>query len=88
MKRGIYNMVHKKCRNSIYPSSNVQRFPVPDDKVSWDVNFPQYSPVTYTSKVLQGKPWADPDIGDSSLTPKWNELDNGGTAKVFISSIV
>ncbi|XP_001603303.2 ADP-ribose pyrophosphatase, mitochondrial isoform X1 [Nasonia vitripennis] len=78
MRRGICNMIHKKCRNSVYPLSNVQRFSVPDDKVSWDVSFPQYSPVIYTSKVLQGKPWADPDIGDSSFTPKWNVLDDGG----------
>lgn len=78
LKRGISSMIHRKCRNSIYPSSSVQRFTVPDDKVSWNVDFPDYSPVKYTSKVLQGKPWADPDLEDPAFEPKWNALDGNG----------
>ncbi|XP_011506020.1 PREDICTED: ADP-ribose pyrophosphatase, mitochondrial [Ceratosolen solmsi marchali] len=78
MKRGILKMIHKKCRNSIYPSSNVKRFTVPDEKVLWNTSFSEYCPVEYTSKVLQGKPWADPNIEDSNFQPKWNTVDITG----------
>ena len=78
MKRAIISMIHKKCRNNIYPSTTIERFPVPDDKVLWNVDFSEYSPVKYTSKVLQGKPWADPEIEDPIFKPKWNNLDGDG----------
>lgn len=84
MKRGIITMIHKKCRNSIYPSSNIQRFTVPDDKISWDVNFPEYSPVIYSSRTLQGKSWADPSIEDESFKPKWNQIDDNGNLSWFL----
>jgi len=38
---------------------------VPDDRVSWDVAFPEYSPVCYTADVVASRPpplWADPDF--------------------------
>ena len=38
----------------------VERFPVPDDKVPWDAEFPEYSPVNYTAEsVLKQPVWAD-----------------------------
>ena len=38
----------------------MERFPVPDDKVAWDVEFPEYSPVNYTAESVLKKPvWAD-----------------------------
>jgi len=50
-----------KCRNTMYPRSQVERFPVPDDKVDWSVDWPEYSPPTFTSSYAIGKPWADPE---------------------------
>jgi hypothetical protein len=55
--------LHVKCRNAKYPNSDIQRFPVPDDKVPWRVDFPEYEPVKYTSNgVLKQPVWADPDF--------------------------
>ena len=54
--------VNVKCRNAKY-QGKVDRFPVPDDKVSWTVKWPEYKPVDYTAEsVLKGPVWADPDI--------------------------
>lgn len=74
---------HTKCRNALYGRSNVQRGNVPDDKVSWDVQFDDYAPVYHLDAVVRGKDnvrpeWADPeDIYDGKCdsAPKWNELD-------------
>jgi len=43
---------------------------VPDDRVSWDVAFPEYSPVRYTADVVISRPppaWADPDFEYASF---------------------
>ncbi|RTG85914.1 uncharacterized protein DC041_0000242 [Schistosoma bovis] len=54
--------LHVKCRNSPYPrTSDIQRYPVPDDKVSWNLSWPEYHPVAYTAPGISKKPWADPD---------------------------
>lgn len=47
-----------------YSSSEgvVQRTPVPQDKISWTVPWPEYNPVKFTDKHVHGKEWADPDI--------------------------
>lgn len=68
-------MLHNKCRNSVYPSSDIKRFVVPDDKITWNIEFPNYSPIEYNSKVLQGKLWSDSDINDKNFKPQWNNLD-------------
>ena len=71
----VANMIHHKCTRGIYPSSNVNRFEVPENKVPWSVEFPEYQPNEYNSPVLKDKPWADPEINDQSFNPKWNSLD-------------
>jgi len=57
---------HSKCRHpNLYPGENVQRFHVPEDKVPWTVEFPDYRPVEFTSKKVLNMPvWADPDISE------------------------
>lgn len=52
--------VHSKCRGLKYPFIDIKRFPIADNKVDWEVEFPEYSPEYYDSPVLNGKPWADP----------------------------
>ena len=60
---GSVSKLHMKCRNGLYPLTSIQRFTVPDDRVSWDVAFPEYSPVRYTADVVANRPvWADPDF--------------------------
>ncbi|KAK3707786.1 hypothetical protein QZH41_000342 [Actinostola sp. cb2023] len=55
--------MHTKARGTIYPNTNVKRFPVPDDMVPWDEPFPGYEPVKFTSQhILDGPVYADPDI--------------------------
>ncbi|XP_056392757.1 transient receptor potential cation channel subfamily M member 2 isoform X2 [Hyla sarda] len=40
---------HVNARNIRYPDSNVVRFPVPDEKVPWEVEFSIYNPPFYTA---------------------------------------
>ena len=42
---------HILARHSPYPHTNVQRYPVPDKYVSWDVMFVEYDPPAYTKPV-------------------------------------
>lgn len=52
---------HSKCRNSKY--DKIDRFSVPEDKVSWTVSWPEYKPKDYTApSVAKGPVWADPDF--------------------------
>ncbi|XP_064620275.1 ADP-ribose pyrophosphatase, mitochondrial-like isoform X2 [Lineus longissimus] len=71
---------HMKCRNDPYPRNpDVKRFSVPEDKVPWSVEFPEYAPTDYTAPSVQRQPvWADYDVRDKSkcegITYLWNEL--------------
>ncbi|PVD32988.1 hypothetical protein C0Q70_08436 [Pomacea canaliculata] len=73
--------IHIKARSSPYQrTTDVKRFPVPDEKVPWNVDFPEYKPVDYTAPSVQKGPvWADIDVrtADASQQPIWNKLDNG-----------
>uniref|UniRef100_A0A674BZJ5 Nudix (nucleoside diphosphate linked moiety X)-type motif 9 n=1 Tax=Salmo trutta TaxID=8032 RepID=A0A674BZJ5_SALTR len=62
-----------------------QQFPVPDDKVDWKTDWPQYSPVSYTATSVLIKPvWADQDIG--SFSPRFNALDgNFNLSLLYVS---
>ncbi len=62
-------MLHTKARQDY--QGGIKRFPVPDDKVPWSVDYPEYQPVDYSAPVLYEKrPWADPDI-------KWVGQEHG-----------
>lgn len=54
--------MHTKCRNEIYPLSNIKRLTIPDKLVPWFVDYQNYNPPDYESPVLHNKPWADPPI--------------------------
>lgn len=81
-------MLHQKCRQGFYPSSNVKRFAVPEEKVSWAVEYPEYKPVEYNAAALLDKPWADPDIHVSSFKPKWNALDGNLSLRLYLILII
>lgn len=55
--------LHFKCRGGLYPRSNIERYVVPDDKVSWSSKYEDYKPPNHTASSVHGKPWADPNIG-------------------------
>ncbi|XP_045773258.1 ADP-ribose pyrophosphatase, mitochondrial [Maniola jurtina] len=76
--------IHYKCRSPIYPRSNVERFPVPDEKVPWSSEFKEYKPSNYTSPTIEGKPWADREIGNPAFTPKWNDIDGNVNRKSYM----
>lgn len=67
--------MHSRCRGTYYPRTDVTRFAVPDDKVSWSIAWPEYEPTCYNSKSLNGQVWADPDLSDPTFHPKWNSVD-------------
>ncbi|XP_041868409.1 ADP-ribose pyrophosphatase, mitochondrial [Melanotaenia boesemani] len=76
---------HVKSRCPQYPGSTIKRFPVPDDKVDWSQDWPQYHPVSYTAPSVLNKPaWADPDIG--SFSPQFNAVDGVVDRKSFEGS--
>ncbi|VDM10081.1 unnamed protein product [Wuchereria bancrofti] len=68
--------MHHKCRNieKPYLRSDVYRVKVPDDKVKWEVAWPEYAPKDFTSLGAIGKPWADSDNVESQKF-KWNDID-------------
>ena len=59
------------CRNAKYPRSDIDRLHVPDDKVDWAVEWPDYSPPTFTSPAAIGKPWSDPEYRYGLLLNMW-----------------
>ncbi|CAD1477514.1 unnamed protein product, partial [Heterotrigona itama] len=81
-------MIHYKCRQGFYPSSNVKRFEVPENKIAWDIEYSEYKPIEYTASNIKGKPWADPDIGEISFKPNWNAIDGNVNRRSFTSDYV
>ncbi|KAL3995113.1 NUDIX domain family protein [Acanthocheilonema viteae] len=68
--------MHYKCRNieKPYLRSDIYRVEVPDDKVKWEVLWPEYAPKDFTSLVATNKPWADSNDFKSQKF-KWNDID-------------
>ncbi|KAK6737888.1 hypothetical protein RB195_020159 [Necator americanus] len=69
-------MIHKKCRVTDAPylrSNGVYRFNVPDEKVPWAVEFPDYNPPDYTDPSTLSRKWADPEPTSGEF--KWNSMD-------------
>lgn len=69
-------LLHTKCRGQY--AGGTERFPVPDDKVSWSIDWPEYKPVDYTASVVEKMPvWADIDFRKTKpdVPPKYNEVD-------------
>jgi len=75
---------HSKCRfpnHLTYKTESgelctVVRKQVPDTKVSWNVEFTEYSPDTFTAPQLDTNPHADPDINHEGFNPHWNHMDS------------
>ncbi|VDM98288.1 unnamed protein product [Thelazia callipaeda] len=69
--------LHHKCRytGKPYLRSNVYRVEVPDDKITWQICWPEYSPTDYTSLAAINKPWADSGDCQNHGKFKWNDID-------------
>lgn len=75
-------MLHRKACSLIYPSSEQKRFVVPDEKIPWNIHFPEYNPPNFTAEVVKKKPvWADPDIQTKSFL--FNRVDGLVNRKSF-----
>lgn len=74
-----FSKVHSECRHHQVPypkSQNVLRAEVPEDKVNWVIDFPEYKPREFTHPGIQGQVWADEDITPQNRSDfKWNSLD-------------
>ncbi|XP_066433176.1 transient receptor potential cation channel subfamily M member 2 [Eleutherodactylus coqui] len=68
---------HVNARNIHYPDSNVERFPVPDEKVPWEVEFNIYSPPLYTA-VRKDKHFHDPCTDSPETLQKINYNTSDG----------
>ena len=83
---------HTKSRERHYSADDggVDRFVVPDEKVSWDVPFDSYNPPNYTvTNIIQSKPvWADPDITDKQAFGAiiFNQLDGKVNRVSFVKT--
>ena len=56
-----FAQAHTKCRGDY--AGGVTRYSVPDDKVSWSINWPDYKPIEYTAPVVEtGSARTDMDI--------------------------
>eukprot|EP00049_Salpingoeca_infusionum_P024536 m.16216 g.16216 ORF g.16216 m.16216 type:complete len:275 (-) comp6967_c0_seq1:411-1235(-) len=63
---------HKKCINTKY-LGGPDRFPVPLEKVPWDVAYPEYAPVAYVAEAVRKQPvWADNPEKAKAGDYKWN----------------
>lgn len=61
MKR--VHFIHRNCRNSLYPRTDIQRPHIPDHLVEWCEYFSSYKPIFYEADSLKHASWADPRIG-------------------------
>lgn len=63
MKSACRPMYHIKARCQTYPRyPDIVRHAVPDEKLTWDVMYPDYAPVDFTAPSVAKRPiWADPD---------------------------
>nr|DBA20103.1 TPA: hypothetical protein GDO54_015833 [Pyxicephalus adspersus] len=85
----LFSPCHVNARNIHYPDSNVIRFPVPDEKVPWEVEFSIYNPPFYTA-VRKDKPFHDPytDSLETLMKINYNTLDGAVNRQSYCSPYV
>ena len=77
------NEIHIKCRAPYEytyrdPCGQIKKFKrqeVPAGKISWDILFDSYDPISFDALHLANAPYADPDIKKSNFSPNFNQLD-------------
>ena len=85
LSKPVSRVVHVKAR-SPHPQYNVQRSPVPDDKVHWDVLFLGYNPPDYTHSDVTNdynakkeRSWADPPDSKAIVYANRKTHENDGS---------
>ncbi|XP_048857884.1 transient receptor potential cation channel subfamily M member 2 isoform X2 [Brienomyrus brachyistius] len=70
---------HIKARHLHYPGSQVTRFPVPEEKVPWEVEFTLYNPPVYsTQRSTDSRRKGTPSAGDSDVANLQKYRNPGG----------
>lgn len=73
LKNRILNISadNQKCRTE-KPKSYPKRFAVPDEKISWEENYPTYNPEDFTDDIVLSEPdWADPkEVSDINFSDR------------------
>ncbi|XP_072556390.1 transient receptor potential cation channel subfamily M member 2 isoform X3 [Paramormyrops kingsleyae] len=70
---------HIKARHLHYPGSQVTRFPVPEEKVPWEVEFTLYNPPVYsTQRTTDSRRKGTPPAGDSDVANLQKYRNPGG----------
>lgn len=74
--------IHIKCRHPYEYTyqdqgrwKKLKRHDVIAGKISWDVDYVMYDPMTFNARHLSSNPNADPDVSVSKFRPKFNSLD-------------
>jgi len=71
--------MHEKARCQVYPvkghPDKVTRFQVPDEKVKWTAEWPDYQPIKFTAPFVLTAVWADLSFDNKDFKPTWNSLD-------------
>ncbi|XP_059614210.1 ADP-ribose pyrophosphatase, mitochondrial [Phlebotomus argentipes] len=77
-------IMHRQCRNSLYPGTDIMRCTVDDPSQCWSRSCPDYEPRFYESPRLEGKPWADPAFGTEEYKKiQFNTLDGNVNRKSY-----
>ncbi|XP_018424709.1 PREDICTED: transient receptor potential cation channel subfamily M member 2 [Nanorana parkeri] len=89
MNETLFSTCHVNSRNILYPDSNVVRFPVPDEKVPWEVEFSIYNPPFYTA-IRKNKPFHDPytDSPETLMKINYNTLDGTVNRQSYCATYV
>ncbi len=69
-----YFFIYFQAQNDTYLGL-VKKIQVPEDKKGWEVPWPDYDPIDYTSPDIPGKPFTDLSISDPCFKPRWNAVD-------------
>lgn len=68
--------IHYKARTEKPASYQVERFPVPDDKVLWTTPFPDYKPNPYTAQSVIDNDVTHPDRWKNNPKGGWADPEN------------
>ncbi|XP_063806645.1 transient receptor potential cation channel subfamily M member 2-like [Pseudophryne corroboree] len=68
-------LFHVNSRILQYPNSDVTRYPVPDEMVPWEVDFPDYNPPLYNA-ARSDRGTYDPKKEMEQKSRKYNAMDN------------
>ena len=87
--RNASSMACKEFRKKltpVYPFGGPERFPVPEDKIDWEVPFEDYNPPEFTTKKVLSAPWADSEdvksIRFNAVDGNINRVSHWGPYKI------